>query len=97
MLPESARRSRACSRSDVARVVWTPAELPGERHVVVQPHGSPATGAKAHLYDSEKGNGGGSGPFDWNLNEAVDRARQFADDRRIGTVVVLKARRTDHG
>ena len=85
------------SRSDVARVVWTPAELPSERHVVVQPHGSPATGARAYFYDSAEGDDGGSGPFDWNLDEAVERAERFADDRGIPDVVVLKARRTDGG
>ena len=76
----------------MVNVIWCPTELPSEQHVVVQPYGQPEKTAKAYFYDSEKDDNGGSGPFDFLLDEALERAEQFAADRNIATVVVMKAK-----
>lgn len=45
-------------------------------------------GDKAYFFDSAKGDHGGSASFDWRMEEAVERARKFADDKQIGLVAI---------
>lgn len=61
----------------------------GERHVVVIAHrtGQPVI-EKGYFSDSLDGDHGGSGPFDWKLEEAITRAKRFAEDHRIAQIVV---------
>lgn len=68
--------------------------LPGtpehrERHVVVVAHrmGMPSI-EKGYFYDSAKRDHGGSGPFDWRLDEAIERAKRFAADSGLNQIVV---------
>ncbi|WP_319414604.1 hypothetical protein [uncultured Cohaesibacter sp.] len=75
----------------MVNVIWSPDNLPGERHVVVQPHGQPSGKVKAYFYDSDEGDDGGSGPFDFLLDEALRRAERFAYHKGIRTIIVLKA------
>jgi len=64
---------------------------PAERHVVVVVHQEILNGrvkGKAYFYDSEKRDFGGSGPFDFLLDEAMTRAQRFASDNRILKIIV---------
>lgn len=64
---------------------------PVERHVVVVIHQKILNGRvkeKAFYYDSEKRDCGGSGPFDFLLEEAMTRAQRFASDNRIPKIIV---------
>lgn len=61
-----------------------------ERHVAVIIHrdGSPPGYDKGYFYDSAGNDHGGSGPFDWRMDEAIERATRFAAQNGIGKVVV---------
>lgn len=64
---------------------------PAERHIVVVVHEDVLNGRvreKAYFYDSAKGDKGGSGPFDFLLDEAMERAKRFASDHNLTRVVV---------
>ena len=62
---------------------------PTERHVVVIAHRmGPPSLEKGYFYDSADHDHGGSGPFDWRLDEAVARAKRFAADIGLTQVVV---------
>ena len=63
---------------------------PSERHVAVIAHRD-ALGEKGYFYDSTAGDHGGSGPFDWRLSEAINRATRFAADNKIKLVIVRAA------
>ena len=67
---------------------------PLERHVAVIVHREGGGTDKAYFYDTAKNDYGGSGPFDWLLNEAIERAKSFARERQLENVVV-RARRSD--
>ncbi|WP_133121826.1 hypothetical protein [Pleomorphomonas carboxyditropha] len=67
--------------------------LPVEQHVTVVVHKELVNGRaidKAYFYDSSKGDYGGSGPFDFLVDEAIERAKRFASDNNI-TKVVMRA------
>lgn len=69
---------------------------PQERHVAVVVHRELVNGRvkeKAYFYDSVEGDYGGSGPFDFLLDEALERANRFADDKNI-TKVIVRAKQT---
>lgn len=68
-------------------------ELPAERHVAVVVHRDHTGAEKGYFYDTEEGNSKGSGPFDWNMDEAVERAEKFAAQRGLNLVTV-RAQRT---
>ncbi len=58
--------------------------VPEERHVAVIVHGdAPLENQdKAYFYDSAEKDFGGSGPFDWRLDEAIDRAKNTLPKRK---------------
>lgn len=62
--------------------------IPSERHVAVVVHRDRAGNEKGYFFDSAEGDFGGSGPFDWRMSEAIERAERFARDERISLVVV---------
>lgn len=63
--------------------------FPSERHVVVVIHRDRHTGwEKGYFYDSAKGDFGGSGPFDWLMKEAIERAKCFAATNNIPLVLI---------
>lgn len=67
---------------------------PTERHVVLIAHdvGQPRAD-KGYFFDSAKRDYGGSGPFDFRLDEAIERAKRFAAERQITTVFIRTRRR----
>jgi hypothetical protein len=67
--------------------------LPSERHVAVVIHRDQRGVEKGYFYDSADKDFGGSGPFDWRMSEAIERAERFAADRHI-PLVVVRAERT---
>lgn len=67
---------------------------PAERHVVVVVHRDNMGIEKGYFYDSAENDGGGSGPFDWRMTEALERAERFAIDRRI-PLVIVRAKRAE--
>lgn len=78
----------------MVEVIYAPPgmPMPEERHVVVMVHreGQPIA-EKGYFFDSAEGDHGGSGPFDWRLEEAIERAKRFAADRKL-TRVIVRAR-----
>lgn len=62
--------------------------IPSERHVSVVIHRDHAGVEKGYFYDSAEKNLGGSGPFDWRMAEAIERAERFAAERQISMVAV---------
>ena len=65
--------------------------FPEERHVAVVVHREMVNGRvreKAYFYDSAKGDYGGGGPFNFLMDEALERAKRFASDNNITKVVV---------
>ena len=64
-------------------------QVPEERHIHVVIHRDHMPEIdRGYFYDSAEGDSGGSGPFDWNMNEAIDRAKTYADSKGIRQVVV---------
>lgn len=63
-------------------------ELPIERHIAVVVHRDNRGAEKAYFYDTAEGDFGGSGPFDWTMREAIDRAEKFAENSGLGLVTV---------
>jgi hypothetical protein len=63
-------------------------ELPVERHVAVVIHRDNRGAEKGYFYDTADGDSKGSGPFDWNMEEAVERAERFATDKGLALVTV---------
>jgi hypothetical protein len=66
--------------------------IPTERHVAVIVHRDNFGAEKGYFYDSAESDFGGSGPFDWRVSEAIERAERFARDEGI-PLVVVRARR----
>lgn len=66
--------------------------IPSERHVAVIVHRDHTGIEKGYFYDSAKSDFGGSGPFDWHMAEAIERAERFAIDQQI-SLVVIRAKR----
>lgn len=66
--------------------------IPSERHVAVIIHRDDMGIEKGYFYDSAESDFGGSGPFDWRMAEAIERAERFATDQRI-PLVVIRAKR----
>lgn len=66
--------------------------IPSERHVTVIIHRDHKGMEKGYFYDSAKADFGGSGPFDWRMAEAIERAERFATDQQIPLVVVRAKR-----
>lgn len=62
--------------------------IPSERYVAVVVHRDHMGVERGYFYDSAEKDGGGSGPFDWRMAEAIERAERFATDRQISLVVV---------
>lgn len=77
----------------MVEIIYQPPDvsLPGERHVAVVVHQELVNGhvrERAYFYDSAKGDSGGSGPFDFLMDEAIERAKRFAFDNNITKVIV---------
>lgn len=72
-------------------VVWTPKEMPSERHIVVHVHrdGMPPAD-KGYFFVSDESDWGGSGPFDMLLDEVIDRATRAALDKSLRSVVIIR-------
>lgn len=66
--------------------------IPTERHVAVVVHRGRGGVEQGYFFDSDDGDSGGSGPFDWRMDEAIERAERFARDHSIEKVVVRTAR-----
>ncbi len=62
--------------------------LPEGRHVAVMVHRDHIGLEKGYFYDSDKGDTGGSGAFDWRMSEAIERAQKYATANGIPLVVV---------
>lgn len=77
----------------LARLIHAPpsSEMPPQRHVAVVIHRDQSGREKGYFFDSAEGDHGGSGPFDWNRDEAIERAKRFANDLGIQTVVIRAA------
>ena len=71
-------------------VIYRPPGAPAHtgRHVVVVVHRDHMGLEKAYFYDSDERDWGGSGPFDHRRDECIERAKTFANDRGIKTVIV---------
>lgn len=67
-------------------------DIPTDRHVAVIVHRDHGGLEKGYFYDSAQGDSGGSGPFDLRMDEAIERAKRFASDLGLETVVVRTAR-----
>lgn len=67
-------------------------EIPSERHVAVIAQRD-AIGEKGYFFDTAGGDYGGSGPFNWRLDEAIERAQKMAQERQISMIVVRADRR----
>jgi len=67
------------------------APSPDHRHLIVIVHRDRDGREKGYFFDSAKGDHGGSGPFDWNKDEAIERAKRFADGEGISLIVVRVA------
>ncbi|TPK82027.1 hypothetical protein [Mesorhizobium sp. B2-4-17] len=65
---------------------------PAEHHVTVVTHVDHMGMEKGYFFDSERGYYGGSGPFDWRMEEAFARAERYAQDNRISLIVVRSKR-----
>lgn len=61
---------------------------PEERHVAVVVHREENGSEKGYFYDTAEEDHGGNGPFDWLMNEAIERAERFARERQLGRVIV---------
>lgn len=72
-------------------IIWSPKEMPTDRHVVVHVHqlGTPAV-EKGYFFVSDEPDWGGSGPFDMRLEETLQRAERVAQERGIRSVVVRR-------
>lgn len=66
--------------------------IPSERHVAVVIHRDHVGVEKGYFYDSAEKDIGGSGPFDWRMAEAIERAERFAADWQI-SIVAVRAKR----
>lgn len=66
--------------------------IPTERHVAVVVHRDHGGLEKGYFFDSAEGDSGGSGPFDWRMAEAIERAKRFANDLGIEKVLIRTAR-----
>jgi hypothetical protein len=65
---------------------------PTERHVTVVIHRDHVGVEKGYFFDSAEKDLGGSGPFDWRMAEAIEKAERLAADRRI-PIVAVRAKR----
>lgn len=76
----------------MVNIIWTPKDTPTERHIVVRAHqlGEPKAD-KGYFYVSDEKDWGGSGPFDWRLDEAIDRAKRAAQEKGLRIVIVLRS------
>jgi hypothetical protein len=63
-------------------------EAPEERHVVVIIHREGTGSEKGYFFDSAERDHGGSGPFDWPMDEAIERAKRFTRESNLQLVVV---------
>lgn len=66
--------------------------LPNERHVAVVVHRDHMAMEKAYFFDSAERDHGGSGPFDWRMSEAIERAEKYAINHGIHLVAVRTKR-----
>ena len=64
------------------------ADLPLERHVAVVIHRDQTGTEKGYFYDTAAGDTKGAGPFDWNMDEAIARAKEFALEMGLSLVTV---------
>ncbi|GBQ78132.1 hypothetical protein AA14337_1046 [Acetobacter malorum DSM 14337] len=62
--------------------------FPLDHHVVVVIHKNEKGVEKGYFYDSNGKDFGGSGPFDWVMDEAIERSKKYATVKGISTVVV---------
>lgn len=67
-------------------------EIPSERHVAVIAQRD-AIGEKGYFFDTADGDSGDRGPFNWRLDESIERAQKLAQERRLSMVVVRAERR----
>ena len=65
-------------------------ELPAERHIAVVIHRDHRGFEKGYFYDTAAGDTKGSGAFDWNMDEAIQRAERFALEKDL-TLVTVRA------
>ena len=66
--------------------------IPSEQHVAVVIHRDRVGVENGYFYDSAEKDFGGSGPFDWRMAEAIERAERFAAERQI-PIVAVRAKR----
>lgn len=62
-----------------------------ENHILVQPYGTQLK-TFGYFYQSIDGDCGVSGPSDWTVKDAIERATNFADSKGIEYIVVLRAK-----
>lgn len=67
-------------------------QAPAERHVAVMVHRDMSGNEKGYFFDSAEQDTGGSGSFDWRMDEAISRAVRFAKEENIDLVVVRAKR-----
>ena len=74
----------------MARIVFLgPGEpAPNAHHVAVVVHRDGGGSDKAYFYDTAENDYGGRGPFDWPMDEAIERAERFARERQLESIVV---------
>lgn len=75
----------------MVNVIWTPKEIPSERHIVVHAHkdGAPSID-KGYFFVSDENDWGGSGPFDMRLDEVIERAKRAALEKGLRSVIVIR-------
>lgn len=75
----------------MVELIWSPKEMPTDRHVVVHVHqiGLP-TADKGYFFISDEADWGGSGPFDMRIDEAIERAKRIAEERGIRSVIIVR-------
>lgn len=66
--------------------------IPSARHIAVVVHRDHMGMEKGYFYDSAETDSGGSGPFDWRMAEAIERAERLAADKGVALVVVRAKR-----
>ncbi|NVN03290.1 MULTISPECIES: hypothetical protein [Asaia] len=66
--------------------------VPPYHHIAVVVHKDQNGLQKGYFYDSTKRDFGGSGPFDFHMNEAIERAQKYAAELGVATVVVRAKR-----
>lgn len=72
------------------QLLFNPPVPPAERHVIVLVRRHPTTPGLENGYFFLSGgeDHGGSGPFDWRMEEASERAQSMARNEGVGIVVV---------